>query len=331
MLLTRRSLLQLAVTAAGAAACARREDPSVLRVGYQPSLLHAPMLTALSSGSLRAALPSGVRLDAHAFFSGPETLEALLGGSLDLAMAGPGPVLVAHARTRGRGLRVLTGSTSGGASLVARSSLRLRSPRDLAGRRVGTPQLGNTQDVALRSLLRELGLGTQDVGGSVTVLPMPSPELLAWLRRGELDAAFVPEPWVARMELNAGASVLLDERDLWPGRSFCTAMLVARTAWLARAGELAPLATRVLRAEVTRLAGLAGDNGRTVDRALTQLAGRGMGERVARRAWSRVSYTADPLVPTLRTQWEHAQSLGFAPEGSLAGLLTPLATEGFVA
>ena len=204
------------VTVALPGACSRPVDPARLRVGYFPNVTHAPALTGVESGRFAQAL-APVRLEPTTFTAGPSAMGALLGGAIDVAYLGPNPALAGYLRSRGEAVRVVSGVASGGALFVVRPDAGIRRPEDLRGKRLATPQLGNTQDVALRSFLAAHALVPREHGGDVTVLPLSNPDILAQFQLGHLDGAWVPEPWASRLVIEAGGKVFLDERDLWPG------------------------------------------------------------------------------------------------------------------
>ncbi len=310
------ALAILAAALAGLSGCQRRPSPAAkLRLGYLPNVTHAQALVGLSQGDFARAL--GGRLEARAFNAGPAVMEALLGGDLDVAYVGPGPAAMAFLRTRGEAIRVVAGAASGGASLVVRDA---RGPADLAGQRVGSPQLGNTQDVALRTWLRRSGLAEGDGPGAVRVTPVPNPDLIGLFTRGELAGAWVPEPWAARL-VAAGGRILVDERTLWEGGRFPTTLVVASPRAIAsrRADVLALLRVHVAltrRWEADR-AGFA----RSVNAALATIAGKPLDDGVLRDAFSRVDPAIDPMAVQLAHQARDAQALGFAPPGEVSTMV----------
>jgi NitT/TauT family transport system substrate-binding protein len=302
--------------------CSRPVDPTSLRLGYFANVTHAPALTGVESGRFQRALGS-VRIETRTFNAGPAALGALLGGAVDVVYVGPSPALAAFVRSRGQALRVIAGATSGGALFVVRPESHIASPEDLHGKRLATPQLGNTQDIALRTYLAEHGLSPTERGGDVRVTPLANPDILAQFRLGHLDGAWVPEPWATRLVQEAGARVFIDERDLWPGGRFATTVLVARTEYLERAG---PNVARFLAAHVDEVAWLNAHpaEGRVLaGRAIREILGRPIPDRVLAAAWTHVEFTTDPLRDSLIRQAHAAQALGFLPHGDLAGLVEP--------
>ena len=126
---------------------------------------------------------------------------------------GPNPAINAYAKARGEEIRIIAGAVNGGAALVVQPDLDINNPADFKGRRVGTPQFGNTQDVAARAWLSAGGLKVTQTGGDVQVLPTANPDQLALFKTKQLDAVWTVEPWVSRLETEAGARVLLEQRD----------------------------------------------------------------------------------------------------------------------
>jgi NitT/TauT family transport system substrate-binding protein len=306
-----------ALAASLAAGCRRAPSASgPLRLGYFPNVTHGQALVGIDDGTIAREL--GGRLETRMFNAGPAAMEALLAGDLDASYVGAGPAVIAHLRSRGEALRVVAGAVSGGAVLVVRDA---RSPEDLVGKRVGSPQVGNTQDVALRTWLRSHGL--QDRGGprGVEVTPLSNPDLLSMFARGELAGAWVSEPWGARLVAEAGGRVLVDERTLWEGGRFPTTVLVlSRRALDLRPGDVAAL----LRAHLELTRRWQADRegfGRLANEAYGRRTGKPLPDAVLRDALSRLEPLEDPMAPQLARLAREAQALGFAPPGDVSALV----------
>lgn len=322
--LTRRALLAGAFGAAGAAltGCRRTVDPRVLRVGCMGTLAHAPSLVGLYSGRFERAIAArGVRLERAVFGAGPEVMASLLAGAIDVACLGPVPAVTAYVRTQGRSVRVVSGAASGGAVFVVRRGAGIRCANDLRGRTVASPQLGNTNDLSLRAWLRSQRMDATEYGGDVTIVPMKGSSMLTQMRRGELDGAWVAEPWGARLVADAGAEVLIDERDLWPGGRFATAVLVAHTDYQRVAGASVRAWVEAHTAEVARLNEDAARGMRETNAALRAITGKGVPPGVLGAAWRRMTFTTDPLEDTIRAMARVGMGLGMVPQGSMAGLV----------
>jgi NitT/TauT family transport system substrate-binding protein len=209
-----------------------QQTPVVVHVGYFPNITHSQALVGKATGKFEAGLGANAKVDWKEFNAGPSVIEALFAGALDLAYVGPNPAIAGYIRSKGAALRVIAGATSGGAALVVRPAAGIQSPKDFHGKRIATPQLGNTQDVALRAWLQANGLQVREKGGDVQVIPIANPDQLTLFLKGEIDGAWAPEPWASRLVHAANGRIYLDERDLWPNGKFATALLIARADFL---------------------------------------------------------------------------------------------------
>jgi NitT/TauT family transport system substrate-binding protein len=310
-----RALVSLvAILALAVSGCSRSSSPlgSVsVRVGYFPNITHSQAVIGVADGTFRRALGDGATLEARVFNAGPSVIEALFAGQIDLAYIGPNPTINGYVRSNGQALRIIAGATSGGAVLVVRGDTAVRHPSDFRGKRIASPQLGNTQDVALRRWLQEQGLELRDRGGATEVIPVANPDILTLFQKKEIDAAWVPEPWGARLVHEAGGRVFLDERALWPQGRFVTAHLIARTAFL----EAHPdLVSRWLDAHVELTRRFANDSAgatRALNAEIERLTGKAFPAAVLEEAWSRMTVTWDPIRESLRQSADAAFRLGF--------------------
>jgi sulfonate transport system substrate-binding protein len=315
----RVAVAALAATLAAAclASCrGRRTDASPFRLGFFPNVTHAQALVGADDGTFGRALGGG--LETRTFNAGPAAMEAVLAGDLDATYVGAGPAVIAYLRTEGQALRVVAGAVSGGAVLVVRDAA---APRDLAGRRVGSPQLGNTQDVALRTWLRANGLSDRGGPAGVDVTPLASSDLLSMFTRGDLAGAWVAEPWGARLVAEGGGRILVDERALWPrGRFPATLLVVSARALERRRAQVAALLrahvelTHRWRADPDRFAALANEG-------YARRTGKRLAPAVLRDAFSRLEPTTDPLPEALEEMARRTQALGFAPPGDVSGMV----------
>ena len=234
MKLIRLLTLPLALLAAASASFAQQ---TVLRVGHFPNITHAQGLVASQlsregKGWFEPRLGGDVKIQWFVYNAGPSAMEALAAGSVDLTYVGPNPALNLYARSQGEEVRIIAGSANGGAALVVQPDGRLSKPEDFRGRLIGTPQLGNTQDVACRAWLKKQGYRITQLGGDVKVLPTANPDQLALFTAGQLDGVWTVEPWVSRLELEAKGKVFLEQKDT------ITTVLVASAKLLAEKREL---------------------------------------------------------------------------------------------
>jgi NitT/TauT family transport system substrate-binding protein len=218
--------------------------PNVLRLGYFPNLNHAQVIIGLANGHFQKALSEnssdsgeigdqGTTIKEYVFSAGPSAIEALYAGQIDVAYVGPNPAINGYMASNGEGIRIISGSASGGAVFVVRNDSGILSMTDLGGKKFASPQLGNTQDVALRKYLKQNGYETVENGGNVTVVPVKPSDILTLMLKKEIDGAWVPEPWGARLVKESNAKIFVDERDLWPpDGKFATTNIIVRTDYL---------------------------------------------------------------------------------------------------
>lgn len=316
--ISRRALLAASASTALLAAC-RGVRRDVVCIGVMTNLTHAPVLTGLASGRIEQAL--GVRVEMRAFRAGPQVLEALLGGAIDVGSAGPSAIVFNNARHAPGTLRLLGGLCSGGASFLVGPASGIRGPEDLRGKRLATPQIGTTQDISLRTYLRAHGYTPAERGGDVAVHALDSTTILAEIQRGALDGAWLPEPWATRVVQQARATRLIDERDLWPARRFPSALLVASGAWARALPDLAARLAAASNAEVDRANANPDATRAAVGDELARLLGKRLPDALLAEASRYVDFTSDPLLPAFDTIADDAFALGLAPASTHATLL----------
>ena len=326
--------LALSACGGGTSADAATADPSgeavELHLGYFPNLTHAPALVGVKQGLFEGALADvNATVVPTVFNAGPDAITALFGGSLDITYIGPNPTINAYVQSGGQAVRVIAGAASGGASLVVRPEIT--SATDLAGKTIATPQLGNTQDVALRHWLQEQGFTTNaEGGGDVNIKPQSNAEGLAAYGAGSIDGAWVPEPWVSEY-LKAGAKVLVDERDLWPDGAFVTTNVIVRTEFLQQHPDVVEAFLKAHIAAVDSIADNPDQAKKDVIDSIAALTGTAPDAAVVDQAWTTVTFTEDPLPATLVASAEHAVGVGLLDQtgidasGGLPGTLYDLA------
>jgi NitT/TauT family transport system substrate-binding protein len=303
--------------------CGAGVDPSAasvtLRLGYFPNVTHAGAIAGVEKGFFANALGGSDRLQTLTFNAGPDAVTAILAGSLDASFVGPNPAINAFVKSHGEAIRIVSGATSGGAFFVVRDGINTAA--DLVGKRIATPQLGNTQDVALRSWLSANGL-TADAqgGGDVSIVPQSNSQTLQTFQTGDIDGAWVPEPWATRMIQAGGAHVLVDERDLWPNRQYVTTLLMVRTDFLAQQPDIVKHLIEGLLESTDYLNNQPTDAQATVGAALTRLTSTTLPAGVLSAAWANLTFTLDPIASSLQTSADEAKSLGFLDSSDLSGI-----------
>jgi len=293
-----------------------------LRLGYFPNVTHSQPIVGLGRGTFADKLGSNVKVDTKTFNAGPSAIEALFAGEIDATYIGPNPAINGYVKSGGEALRIVAGATSGGALFVVRPDSGIEKPADLAGKKIASPQLGNTQDVALRAYLLANGLGARENGGDVNVIPTANPDILTLFRKGDIDGAWVPEPWATRLVKEAGGHVFLDERDLWPNGDFVTTHLIVRTEFLEKHPDVVKnfLSAHV---ETTQWINDNPDEAKKlVNDGIRQVTGAALPEEVVNAAWQNLRITYDPIASSLRKSAADAFKLGFLgdKEPDLSGI-----------
>jgi NitT/TauT family transport system substrate-binding protein len=318
---SRRELLAGAGAAAlltGLGGCRSRKGDT-LRLGFMTNLTHAPVIAGIASGRIERAV--GAPVEPRSFRAGPRVLEALMGDAIDAGSAGPSAIVYNNARHGAGTLRLVAGCCSGGASFVVGPSSRITGWEDLRGKTLATAQIGTTQDISLRKYLHRHGYAPGERGGDVTVTALDSATVLTEMRRGALDGAWLAEPWATRLVRELGAVRLVDERELWPGGVFPTALVVARGDYgRAHEDRMARLADAIGE-EVDRARRLPDETRGVVGDELARLLGKRIPDALLAQAWPYVDFTRDPLLGALDVIAEDATTLGLAPPSSHATLM----------
>jgi len=313
------AMAMLAGCSSAAAVASDKEDKlDTLRLGYFATVTHAPALVGVSEGLIQKELGS-TKLHTEVFNAGPAAVEALSAGAIDAAYIGPNPAINTFIKSGGASARVIAGATSGGASLVVRDGIT--SAADLKGKTLATPQLGNTQDVALRTWLGSKDLKTTvSGGGDVNITPTENAQTLTLFKNGQLDGAWLPEPWASRLVVEAGAHVLQDERDLWPDGKFPTTVLLVSKDFADKhpaavkelvAGHLDALDW--INSHSAELPGV-------VNAALKTATGKALADDVLTRSLTNVTFSPDPNAAAFATLVKNGVTAGTQTKGSISGL-----------
>lgn len=286
----------------------------VIRIGYFPNLNHAQAVIGIGNGDFQKALGDGIEVKPLVFSAGPSAIEALFANQIDVTYVGPNPAINGYVQSNGEALKIISGAASGGAVFVVRNDAGIDSPDDFAGKKFASPQLGNTQDVALRKYLLENGYKTRENGGNVEVLPAKNADIVTLMIKKEIDGAWVPEPWGAKLVKDANAKILVDERDLWPNGDFVSAHIIARTEYL----ENNPVAIKkLLEAHIAETDWINNnpDEARGLFNAeLQKLTGKTIPEDEFIEGISRMKLTYDPIKESLFQSANDAFDIGFLGE-----------------
>ncbi|GCE46779.1 ABC transporter substrate-binding protein [Thermosporothrix hazakensis] len=304
-------LMLVVIAGCGGQTAASGDNPSEVRLGYFPNLTHAVAIVGIAQGSYQKAIGEKLKLKTTAFNAGPSLIEALFAGDIDIGYVGPNPAVNGYIKSHGDALAIIAGASSGGALLVVRPDAHIQTAKDLANKKIASPQVGGTQDVALRYYLQQNGLQTTDKGGNVQVVPTENPNILSLFKRGELDGAWVPEPWASRLIVEGKGRILVDERQLWPGGKFATTIVVVRKQFLTKHPDLV---RQFLQAHVETVLAIQKDPSlakRLVNEEIKRVTGKPFPAQILDPAYARLDVTYDPLAQTIVQSAERAYTLGF--------------------
>jgi len=296
-----------------------------LKLGYFGNITHAAALVGINQGFFAHELGS-TRLSTETFNAGPAAIEALNAGAIDAAYIGPNPAINSFVKSQGESVSVIAGAAAGGAQLVVKPEIT--SAQDLLGKTLASPQLGGTQDVALRAWLASQGFDTNvDGSGDVAINPTDNAQTLKLFQDGKLDGAWLPEPWASRLVLQAGAQVLVDEKDLWdgsasgkPGEFPTTILIVNRTF----AADHPDTVKALLRGHAASVAWLndtpAAEKAAVINSALQKSAGAALPADVIDRSLKNIIFTVDPLAGTYPRLLRDGVEAGTTKQADLSGL-----------
>ncbi len=304
------------------------QGQTTIHVGAFPNITHPQAMVGKANGWFEKAMGPDVKIDWKSFNAGPSAIEALFSGAIDMAYIGPNPAISGYVRSNGEALRIIAGATSGGASLIVRNDSGIEKPEDFHRKKIASPQLGNTQDVALRAWLKAHGMRSADKGGDVQVVPLANPDQLTLFLKKELDAAWAPEPWATRLVREGNGRRFLDERTLWPNGQFITAHLIVRTKFLQAHPDLVKK-WLVAHVELTDwINGHLPEAKKLLNLQIQRETGKELAPAVLEEAFGRLQVTYDPLRSSLLQSARSAFDAGLLGRQmpDLSGLydLTPL-------
>ena len=285
------------------------EEARQLRLGHFPNITHAQAVYARAGGQFERKI--GVPIKWSSFNAGPTAIEALFTDAIDATFVGPNPAINGFIKSRGEKFVIIAGAASGGSGLVVRKEADIQNEKDFDGKTIATPQLGNTQDVAARVWFGERGYKLREKGGTLTLLPLSNPDQLTMFRKKQIHGAWTVEPWLSRLELEAGGELFLDEKKLWPNGRYVTTHLVVSKRFLAGNRKLI---TNLLAALVEVTQQINADKAaaaQVLNAELKRETGKALPDAVIARAMERVEFTWDPISSSLRKSAEAAHKIGF--------------------
>ncbi len=292
-----------------------------IRVAYSANIGHAIPIVGIREGVFADRLPD-LHIETRIFDSGPPVIESLFAGHVDIAYVGPGPAITGHINSEDGDLKILAGAASGGASFVAHpdavgtvAGIDSDSDFDFDGARIAAPQIGNTQDVSLRHRLSELGLATAERGGSVVVYNVPNPDIYTLFAKGDVDGAWVAEPWATILVHDLDGVRLFHEEDVWPDGRFASVLLVAGAGYVAQNPGTVGRWLDAHEAVADRINADRDGAASTFNAFLAGYLGRGLDPAVVEDSLSAIEITTDPVRGSVLTFAERAAGLGYLGRG----------------
>jgi len=293
-------------------------SPTTVRLGYFPNITHAPALVAVQKGFFTQELGQN-KLETSTFNAGPEAVDALFSDSIDATFIGPNPSINAFQKSNGEAIRIVAGATSGGAGLVVKPEIA--TPADLKGKKIATPQLGNTQDVALRAYLKSQGLNADtNGGGDVSVIPQANADTLTQFAAGEIDGAWVPEPFFTRLQQESGGKVLVDEKTLWPDGQFVTTQLVVATKFLKDHPDAVLGLIRGEADAIKFIKDSPADAQKAANAEIEKVSGKPLKDAVLAAAFENLTFTLDPIASSLQKSAQDAKDAELLDDTNLDGI-----------
>lgn len=294
---------------------------TTVRVGHFPNITHiqglvAHALSRQGNGFFEPRLGSGVKIEWFVYNAGPSAMEAIFAKSIDFTYVGPNPAINAYAKARGEGVRIIAGAAEGGSALVVQGDSTLKTAADFRGKVIATPQFGNTQDVVARAWLKTGGLRITQTGGDATVLPTANPDQLVLFKQRQIDAVWTVEPWISRLELEAGGKVLVDDR------SAITTVLVASDELMKAQPELARKFAAAHRELTAWIVSNPVEAQRLAREELLAETRTEFPEDLLKKCWDRITLTSEIATDVLKQSVSDAQAAGFLRDApDIAGLL----------
>lgn len=288
-----------------------------LKLGFFPNITHATALVGVDKGIFAKHL--GAAPKTSTFNAGPAAVEALFAKGIDATFVGPNPAINAWAKSKGKAVKIISGAASGGVSLVVKPEIK--SIQDLKGKKIATPQLGNTQDVALRYQLKKSGLkANKDGSGDVKVVPQENSQTIDTFKQGAIDGAWVPEPFASRLILEGKGKRLINEKDLWPGGKFVITHLIVRTDFAKDHPDVVKKLVEATVEATDYINANQADAKKSVNAQLTKLAGKPIKDEVLDAAFKEITFTTDPIASSLTEGAKHAQDIGLLEPVDLKGI-----------
>ena len=281
-----------------------------IRIAYFPNIGHAISIVGIEKGFFEKNI-GDTEIETRIFDSGPQVIESLFANSIDVAYVGPGPAINGFLNSENHNVNILSGAASGGASFIVHPNSEINSAADFAGKKIAAPQIGNTQDVSLRHYLSENGLKTAEKGGSVVVYNIPNPDTYTLFVKGEIDGAWVVEPWATILETELDGKRLFHEEELWNDNQFASVLLIANSDYVEKNPEIISNFVSSHHETVTWINENPTETRIVFNNFLDSYLGQSLSDDVVDIALSNLEITSDPISDSVFLFAEKADALGY--------------------
>lgn len=282
-----------------------------IRVAYFPNITHAVPIIGIERGTFAQEIGNDTVIEPILFDSGPQVIESIFAGSVDIAYVGPGPAINGFLKSEHHDVKILSGAASGGVSFIVQSDSKIHSAADFKGKRIAAPSIGNTQDISLRTYLSENGLKPAEKGGSVIILNVPNSDIYTLFAKGDIDAAWVAEPTASLLVQKLNGTRLFNEKDLWPEHRFASVLLIAKEEYVNQHPELIQ---KWLEAHQQTIDWINSNPEQTriiFNQFLKSKLGKSISDGLIDESLSNLEITSDPIVNSIETFAKRADSLGY--------------------
>lgn len=282
-----------------------------IRVAYFPNINHAVPIIGMEKGIFQDQIGNNTVIEPMLFDAGPQVIESIFAGSIDIAYVGPGPAINGFLKSENHNVKILSGAASGGASFIVHPNSKINSVADFGGKRIAAPQIGNTQDISLRSYLSENGLKPAEKGGSVIVLNIPNPDIYTLFAKGDIDGAWVPEPTATILVQQLNGTRLFNEEDLWPENKFASVLLIAREDYVRQNPEVINKWLEAHKQTVDWINSNPEQTRIIFIQFMKKETGKSLSDKLVDESLSNLEITSDPIVSSIHTFAKRADSLGY--------------------
>ena len=287
------------------------DSQNKIRVAFFPSIVHAVPIVGMETQTFADNLDDGLAIEVKIFDSGPQVIESIFSNSVDIAYVGPGPVINGFLKSDGNDLKILAGAANGGASFVIQKNSGLELIENYSGKRVAAPQISNTQDVSLRHYLAENGLIPVEKGGDVFVLNIANPDIYTLFAKGDIDGAWVPEPWATMLVEELDGVRLFDENEFWPENQFSSVLLIGRSDYIEKNPEIINKWISANKKTAQWINNHPDESKKLYNKFLKSYMGRTLPENIVEKSFSNIIITSEPLENSVYTFAERANTLGY--------------------